>query len=70
MARMVLLKDGQAFPYELKQFPSRIGRHPDCDIQVDANMVSRFHAQIVRAEKDFLLEDLASGNGTFPAATL
>lgn len=65
MARMVLLKDGQAFPYELKQFPSRIGRHPDCDIQVDANMVSRFHAQIVRAEKDFLLEDLASGNGTF-----
>lgn len=65
MARIVLLKDGQSFPYELKKFPARMGRHPDCDVQVDSNMVSRFHAQIVQIENRIMLEDLNSGNGSF-----
>ncbi len=65
MARIVLLKDGQSIPYELKNFPARMGRHPDCDVQVDSNMVSRFHAQLVQADHRILLEDLSSGNGTF-----
>lgn len=65
MARIVLLKDGQAFPHELKTFPVRLGRHPDCDVQLDSNMVSRFHAQIIRVGDAIMLEDLESGNGTF-----
>ena len=65
MARIVLLKDGQAFPYELKDFPAKLGRHPDCDIQLDSNMVSRFHAQLVLLDGRILLEDLGSGNGSF-----
>ncbi len=65
MARIVLLKDGQSFPYELKRFPARMGRHPDCDVQVDSNMVSRFHAQLVQIDNRIMLEDLSSGNGSF-----
>ena len=65
MARIVLLKDGQSFPYELTNFPARMGRHPDCDVQVDSNMVSRFHAQLVNVNNKILLEDLSSGNGSF-----
>ena len=65
MARIVLLKDGQSFPYDLNTFPARMGRHPDCNVQVDSNMVSRFHAQIVQVDGTLMLEDLASGNGTF-----
>lgn len=65
MARIVLLKDGQAYPHELTDFPARLGRHPDCNIQLDSNMVSRFHAQIVQQAGRLLLEDLGSGNGSF-----
>lgn len=65
MAKIVLLKDGQSIPYELKNFPARMGRHPDCDVQVDSNMVSRFHAQLVQVNNKIMLEDLNSGNGSF-----
>jgi sigma-B regulation protein RsbU (phosphoserine phosphatase) len=65
MPRIVLLKEGQAIPYELTKFPARLGRHPDCTVQLDSNMVSRFHAQLVRQGEHVLLEDLGSGNGSF-----
>ncbi len=65
MPRLVLLKEGQATPYELNEYPVRLGRHPDCTVQLDSNMVSRFHAQLVQAEDKILLEDLGSGNGSF-----
>lgn len=65
MARIVLLKDGQALVHELRTFPARLGRHPDCDIQLDSNQVSRFHAQLIRQDDRILLEDLGSGNGSF-----
>lgn len=65
MPRIVLLKDGQSFPYELTNFPAKLGRHPDCDVQVDSNMVSRFHAQLVNVDNKVMLEDLNSGNGSF-----
>jgi len=65
MARIVLLKDGQSVPYHLKNFPARMGRHPDCDVQVDSNMVSRFHAQLLQLDSHIMLEDLSSGNGSF-----
>jgi len=43
----------------------RIGRHPECDIVVDAGAVSRFHARVVRQGEEWGVEDLGSRNGTF-----
>ncbi len=65
MPRIVLLKEGQAIPYELDTYPVRLGRHPDCTVQLDSNMVSRFHAQLIQKDNRILLEDLESGNGSF-----
>ncbi|MEQ9411077.1 MAG: SpoIIE family protein phosphatase [Fuerstiella sp.] len=65
MPRLVLLKEGQAIPYELSTYPVRLGRHPDCTVQLDSNMVSRFHAQLVEVDHQVMLEDLGSGNGSF-----
>jgi serine phosphatase RsbU (regulator of sigma subunit) len=42
-----------------------LGRHPDCDIVLDAAAVSRQHAQILSENGLFLIEDLHSRNGTF-----
>ncbi|MEZ6060462.1 MAG: SpoIIE family protein phosphatase [Planctomycetaceae bacterium] len=65
MPRIVLLKEGQAIPYELREFPAQLGRHPDCTVQLDSNMVSRFHAQILKQDGQLVIEDLESGNGSF-----
>ena len=65
MARIVLLLDGKAKPYELNTSPVKLGRHPDCDIHLDSGMVSRFHAQLVYENDQYLLEDLGSGNGSY-----
>ncbi|TWT92292.1 SpoIIE family protein phosphatase [Neorhodopirellula pilleata] len=51
--------------FELDRDEMRIGRHPECDIVVDAGAVSRYHAKLVRAAKDWTIEDLGSRNGTF-----
>jgi len=64
MASLVLLKGGEAVEYKLTDGECTIGRHPDCTIQLDSNMVSRHHARIVSEGQSFLLEDLGSGNGT------
>ena len=42
-----------------------LGRHPECDIVLDAAAVSRQHAQILQEGEDFYIEDLHSRNGTF-----
>jgi len=42
-----------------------IGRHPECDIVVDAGAISRQHAVVLRMNNDFYLEDLKSRNGTY-----
>lgn len=65
MPRIVLLKDGQAIPHELEAYPVQLGRHPDCTLQLDSNMVSRFHAQLINRDDQVMLEDLGSGNGSF-----
>jgi type III secretion system (T3SS) inner membrane Yop/YscD-like protein len=41
-----------------------IGRHPDCDIVVDAAGVSRHHAKLVVGDGYAFVEDLGSTNGT------
>jgi len=42
-----------------------MGRHPDCDVVVEVGAVSRYHAEIVKVEGAFELNDLKSRNGTF-----
>ncbi|MCA9152794.1 MAG: FHA domain-containing protein, partial [Planctomycetales bacterium] len=42
-----------------------LGRHPECDIVVDAGAVSRHHAQLFRMGPEFFVEDMNSRNGTF-----
>jgi phosphoserine phosphatase RsbU/P len=42
-----------------------LGRHPECDIVVDAGAVSRHHAQLFRVADEFYVEDMNSRNGTF-----
>lgn len=65
MAKLVLLQSGQVTPYELAEGDSTLGRHPDCTIQLQSNMVSRRHAQVTVAGDDYSVKDLGSGNGTF-----
>lgn len=66
MAVLQLLKGqtpGQIFALDRES--SVLGRHPDCDIVLDVQAVSRQHARIVRAGSDFFVEDMESRNGTF-----
>jgi serine phosphatase RsbU (regulator of sigma subunit)/pSer/pThr/pTyr-binding forkhead associated (FHA) protein len=51
--------------WEVKKPECILGRHPDCDVSVNAGAASRYHARIVLVENDFYLEDLHSRNGTF-----
>ncbi|HUE17546.1 MAG TPA: FHA domain-containing protein, partial [Planctomycetaceae bacterium] len=48
MPRLVLLQGGEAIPYGLDGDVTVLGRAPECQIQLDSNMVSRRHAQVVR----------------------
>ncbi len=65
MARLILLQEGNATPFELSKDQLLLGRHSDCDIQLRSNTVSRRHARITRTSEGYFLEDLGSGNGTF-----
>ena len=65
MPTLVLLQEGEAIPYGLDGEVTVLGRAPECQIQLDSNMVSRRHAQVTREGHTFFLEDLGSGNGTF-----
>ena len=49
---------------KIEQAPVVIGRHPDCEVQVDDGSVSRRHAQIVYVKPHYYLEDLNSRNGS------
>ncbi|MEZ6120181.1 MAG: FHA domain-containing protein [Pirellulaceae bacterium] len=42
-----------------------LGRHPECDIVVEAGAVSRHHARVLRDGTTFFVEDLQSRNGTY-----
>lgn len=55
----------QGTRYELVKPLTVLGRHPECDIFLDAGAVSRQHARILRRGDELLLEDLKSRNGTF-----
>lgn len=65
MPKLVLMQAGVATPYPLAGDEIVLGRHPDCQIQLESNMVSRRHARVFRDGDKLLVEDLGSGNGTF-----
>ena len=65
MANLILLVAGQAKTYELKHGDNFLGRLPDCDIQIDSNMVSRKHARVYPKDGRYYIEDLGSGNGSY-----
>ncbi len=46
-----------------------IGRHPQCQMVLDSNAVSKRHARVSRGEGGFLLEDVGSTNGTLVNAS-
>lgn len=69
MSKLVMLQGGQSTPYDLTDDEVILGRHPDCGIQLPSNMVSRRHARVFKQGKDFAIEDLESGNGTFVNGT-
>jgi serine phosphatase RsbU (regulator of sigma subunit) len=64
MASILILKAGESTTHDLTKDEIVIGRHPECDVQIDSNMVSRKHARIIRDDAKFFVEDLGSGNGT------
>jgi sigma-B regulation protein RsbU (phosphoserine phosphatase) len=65
MPTLVLMQAGVATPYPITGHEAVIGRHPDCDIQLDSNMVSRRHARVFIEAGRLFVEDLGSGNGTY-----
>lgn len=65
MAKLVLLHEGQAIPHDVGKGEFVIGRHPDCEIQLNSNTISRRHAKISGDGEEFRIQDLGSGNGTF-----
>lgn len=64
MAKLVLQLAGETKTFELGDGEALMGRHPECQVQVDSNMVSRRHARVFAQAGSYFLEDLKSGNGT------
>jgi serine phosphatase RsbU (regulator of sigma subunit)/pSer/pThr/pTyr-binding forkhead associated (FHA) protein len=54
---------GHLFPFEGEV--AILGRHPDCDVVLEAASVSRQHARIINVDGSYFVEDLASRNGTY-----
>jgi pSer/pThr/pTyr-binding forkhead associated (FHA) protein len=65
MAVLELIQDGQSFSYALSEDETIIGRGKECHLQLSSKAVSGRHASILKQGSDFLLEDLASRNGTW-----
>src|SRR6187551_1288676 len=42
-----------------------IGRSPDSDIHIETPLISRSHARLTINERECVIEDLGSSNGTF-----
>jgi flagellar motor switch/type III secretory pathway protein FliN len=58
-----LSQDKHTFRFEKNEI--EIGRDPESDIVLDLMVISRRHAQIIRREGKYYLEDQGSGTGTY-----
>lgn len=59
---VIVTSDGHRV--QVTEQPITIGRHPDCDVVLNDQEVSRQHAEVRREDLDFLVVDLGSLNGT------
>ncbi len=50
---------------DISGFPTTLGRHPDCGLQLNVDRISRLHARFDLIEGTLYIEDLGSTNGTF-----
>lgn len=41
-----------------------VGRHPECDVQLESTKISRFHCCLVAVAEELFVRDLESTNGT------
>ena len=65
MATLRILKGpGEGAIHELED-NCVIGRHPDCNLILDSNAVSRRHVRVLKTDEGYVVEDLKSRNGTF-----
>lgn len=64
MARLVYFStNGVWLDCELGE-RARLGRHPDCDLQLLDRLISKVHAEILRENGHYVIVDLQSKNGT------
>lgn len=62
-ARLVPLITGLTTPIVLKRPVLLIGRHPECDIRLDAPGISRRHCCVAQADDRLVVRDLGSRHG-------
>ena len=62
-ARLVPLNDRDAPPIVVQRPVMLIGRHPECDIRIDREQISRRHCCLAQAYDRVLIRDLGSRNG-------
>ena len=67
-----LVDDVVVSKFELNKAVTAIGRHPNCDIQINDAAISGHHARVILEQNKYLegaieifLEDLNSKNGSF-----
>ena len=51
--------------FAIEDAPVTIGRHPECEVVIDDNSVSRRHATITQDQGQYYIEDLKSRNLTY-----
>ncbi|MEK7728135.1 MAG: FHA domain-containing protein, partial [candidate division KSB1 bacterium] len=51
--------------FNLSQGKLSLGRGSENDLQLEGNMVSKFHARVYAQDGKFYIDDLNSGNGTY-----
>src|SRR5919197_5722024 len=60
-AQLVALTEGPSIPLDKPIL--LLGRHPECDIQIDSRKVSRRHCCIAQVSDYLVVRDLGSTNG-------
>ncbi|MSR30737.1 MAG: FHA domain-containing protein [Gemmataceae bacterium] len=60
--RLVPLEGGKTV--DLTRDLTLVGRKDDCDLRIDHKSISKFHCIIAKLEKELLVRDLGSTNGT------
>ena len=67
MTASLLVLKGSSPGQRVELDPEKVilGRNPDCHVVITGTAVSRAHAQIVRVQGKYFIEDNKSRNGTY-----